>query len=111
MFEREPVIGTMSAQVARILGTRIVGALLAVTMAVQAVGTLLLFALLVTPAATGITLTPRPSLAMAISAVTSVGSVWVGLAASAMFNVPPSFLVVTVACGIWLVVWLVRTAC
>jgi zinc/manganese transport system permease protein len=24
-----------------------------------------------------------------------------------MFNVPPSFLVVTVACGIWLAVWLV----
>ena len=80
---------------------------LAVTMAVQAVGTLLLFALLVTPAATGIMLTPRPSLAMAISAAISVCSVWLGLGASAMFNVPPSFLVVTVACGIWLVVWLV----
>ncbi|GAB7069418.1 metal ABC transporter permease [Mycobacterium hodleri] len=80
---------------------------LAATMAVQAVGTLLLFALLVTPAATGIMLTPRPSLAMAISAVTSVFSVWVGLGASAMFNVPPSFLVVTVACGIWFTVWLV----
>ncbi|MEU0495878.1 metal ABC transporter permease [Mycobacterium sp. NPDC006124] len=79
---------------------------LAVTMAVQAVGTLLLFALLVTPAAAGITLTPRPSAAMAISAVISVFSVWVGLAGSAMFNVPPSFLVVTVACGIWLMVWL-----
>jgi len=80
---------------------------LGVTMAVQAVGTLLLFALLVTPAATGIMLTPRPSLAMAISAATSVFSVWVGLGASAMFNVPPSFLIVTVACGIWLTVWLV----
>ncbi|MCV7423900.1 metal ABC transporter permease [Mycobacterium yunnanensis] len=78
---------------------------LAVTMAVQAVGTLLLSALLITPAATGIMLTPRPSRAMAIAAAISVISVWVGLGASAMFNVPPSFLVVTVACGIWLTVW------
>ena len=80
---------------------------LALTMAIQAVGTLLLFALLVTPAATAITLTPRPAVAMAISAVISLFSVWLGLGASAMFNVPPSFLIVTVACGIWLAVWLV----
>jgi len=83
---------------------------LAVMMAVQAVGTLLLSALLITPAATGIMLTPRPSRAMAIAAVISVVSVWVGLGASAMFNVPPSFLVVTVACGIWLAVWSVDRA-
>jgi zinc/manganese transport system permease protein len=80
---------------------------LTVTMAIQAVGTLLLFALVVTPAAAAIMLTARPSLAMAISAMISVVSVWSGLAASAMFNVPPSFLIVTIACGIWLVVWLV----
>lgn len=77
----------------------------AVTMAVQVVGTLLLFALVVTPAATAIALTARPVLAMAISAVISVTSVWAGLGASAMFNLPPSFLVVTIACGVWLVVW------
>lgn len=79
----------------------------AVTMAVQVVGTLLLFALVVTPAATAIALTARPVLAMAISAVISVTSVWAGLGASAMFNLPPSFLVVTIACGVWLVVWTV----
>jgi zinc/manganese transport system permease protein len=43
---------------------------------------------------------------MAVSAAISVFSVWIGLAAAAMFNVPPSFLIVTVACGIWLAVWL-----
>lgn len=79
---------------------------LAVTMAVQAVGTLLLFALVVTPAATAITLTPRPVLAMAISTALSAASVWVGLAASAMFNVPPSFLIVTIASAVWLATWL-----
>ncbi len=85
---------------------------LAVTMAVQVVGTLLLFALIVTPAATAIALTPRPVLAMGISAVISVFSVWTGLAASAIFNLPPSFLIVTIACGIWLAVWIAgrRTA-
>ncbi len=78
----------------------------AVTMAVQVVGTLLLFALIVTPAATAIALTPRPVLAMMISTVISVFSVWAGLLAAAIFNLPPSFLIVTIACGIWLVVWI-----
>jgi zinc/manganese transport system permease protein len=76
----------------------------AVTMAVQAVGTLLLFALLVAPAATAITLTPRPARAIAVGTAISVVSVWLGLAASAMFNLPPSFLIVSTACGFWLVV-------
>jgi len=79
---------------------------LAVTMAVQAVGTLLLFALLITPAATAINLTPRPVAAMAISTGLSVVCVWIGLAASAMFNLPPSFLIVTFASAIWLAVYL-----
>lgn len=79
---------------------------LTVTMAVQAVGTLLLFALVVTPAATAIMLTPRPPRAMLISAGISTFSIWIGLGLSAMFNVPPSFLTVTIACGIWMLVWL-----
>lgn len=79
-----------------------------VTMAVQAVGMLLLFALIVTPAATALAITARPSLAMVITAAIGVVSVWAGLAVSAMFNLPPSFAVVTFACGVWLVVWLGR---
>lgn len=77
----------------------------AVTMAVQAVGTLLLFALIVTPAATAIMLTAQPLAAMAISTGISLASVWLGLGVSAVFNLPPSFVIVTVACLIWLVVW------
>jgi zinc/manganese transport system permease protein len=76
-----------------------------VTMAVQAVGTLLLFALVVTPAATALTLTARPVLAMAFSAAIGLVSVWAGLVVSAMFNLPPSFVIVSIACGIWLVTW------
>ena len=78
---------------------------LSVTMAVQAVGTLLLFALVVTPAATAIMLTARPGLAMLVSTALAVAGVWVGLAASAMFNVPPSFVIVTLVSVVWLVVW------
>jgi zinc/manganese transport system permease protein len=81
---------------------------LAVTMAVQAVGTLLLFALVVTPAAAAIMLTPRPSLAIAISTAINLVAVWLGLGLSAMFNAPPSFLIVTIACGVWAVVWAIE---
>lgn len=78
---------------------------LTVTMAVQAVGTLLLFALVVTPAATALMLTARPIVAMAVSAVIGLVSVWAGLVLSAMFNLPPSFVIVTIACAVWLLVW------
>jgi zinc/manganese transport system permease protein len=78
---------------------------LSVTMAVQAVGTLLLFALVVTPAATAIMLTPRPVRAMVVSTTVSLCAVWLGLCASAMFNLPPSFPIVTIACAIWSIVW------
>jgi zinc/manganese transport system permease protein len=74
-------------------------------MAVQAVGTLLLFALVVTPAATAIMITPRPARAMAASTAISLGAVWLGLGASAMFNLPPSFPIVTIACVIWATIW------
>ncbi|MGV0851207.1 metal ABC transporter permease [Mycolicibacterium phlei] len=78
---------------------------LAVTMAVQAVGTLLLFALVVTPAAAAIMLTPRPGAAIALSTGFSLVSVWAGLGLSAMFNAPPSFVIVTVACSLWAAVY------
>jgi zinc/manganese transport system permease protein len=84
-----------------------------VAMAVQAVGTLLLFALVVTPAATAIMLTPRPAMAMVASTAISLSAVWLGLGASAMFNLPPSFPIVAIACAVWALVWFVdrrRTA-
>jgi zinc/manganese transport system permease protein len=81
---------------------------LTVTMAVQAVGTLLLFALVVAPAATAILLTPRPVMAMVASTAISLTAVWLGLGASAMFNLPPSFPIVTIACVVWATVWLIN---
>ncbi|MDY6871572.1 MAG: metal ABC transporter permease [Actinomycetota bacterium] len=81
---------------------------LTVTMAVQAVGTLLLFALVVTPAAAAIMLTARPGAAIALSTAVNLVAVWFGLALSAMFNAPPSFVIVTIACSVWAVVWAVE---
>lgn len=74
----------------------------AVTMAVHAVGTLLLFALIVTPAATAIMLTANPVRAMLVSAAIGLLSVWSGLVLSAVFNLPPSFVIVTLAGVPWL---------
>lgn len=81
---------------------------LTVTMAVQAVGTLLLFALVVTPAAAAIMLTARPAAAIVLSTAINLVAVWVGLALSAMFNAPPSFVIVTIACSVWAAVWAVE---
>ncbi|MFC7675116.1 metal ABC transporter permease [Mycolicibacterium sp. GCM10028919] len=80
---------------------------LSVTMAVLAVGTLLLFALVVTPAATAIMLTARPGAAISVATVLAVMAVWVGLAVSAMFNVPPSFVITSIVFVIWLAIRLV----
>ncbi|MBS1693870.1 MAG: metal ABC transporter permease [Actinobacteria bacterium] len=114
---RPLLFSSVNAQVAEAKGVPVRGlsiifmTLLAVsvTMAVQAVGTLLLFALIVTPAATAIMLTPRPALAMAVSTMLSVASVWLGLGLSAMLNAPPSFIVVTITCGVWAAVWAARS--
>jgi zinc/manganese transport system permease protein len=80
---------------------------LAVTMAVQVVGTLLLFALVVTPAATALAITARPSLVVLLGTLVSIAAVWLGLLVSVMFNLPPSFCIVTLAFLAWIVTVLV----
>jgi len=76
---------------------------LVTTMAVQVVGTLLLFALVVTPAATALTVTARPWVAVGLSTAVALGCVWVGLTLSVMFDLPPSFPIVALAFTAWLV--------
>lgn len=77
---------------------------LTVTMAVQVVGALLLFALVVTPASTALRLTAQPGRAAAISVALSVGAVWLGLVIAAMIDLPPSFLIVAISALCWLAV-------
>lgn len=76
---------------------------LAVTMAVPVVGTLLLFALVVTPAATALAITARPVTTMILATVFSLGAVWLGLTLAVMFNLPPSFCIVSLAFLTWIV--------
>ena len=76
---------------------------LAVTMAVQVVGTLLLFALVVTPAATALLDHGAAGGRRRIAAPPS-GSRRFGSAScsSAMFNLPPSFFIVSLAFLAWI---------
>ena len=76
---------------------------LVVTMAVQVVGTLLLSGLVVTPAATALAVTARPVRVALLGGLIAVVSVVAGLVLSAMFNLPPSFFIVTISFAIWLV--------
>jgi zinc/manganese transport system permease protein len=71
-------------------------------MAVQVVGTLLLFALVVTPAATALAISARPVVVLALGTAIGLASVWLGLTISAMFNLPPSFCIVSLATLVWI---------
>jgi zinc/manganese transport system permease protein len=77
---------------------------LTITMAVQVVGTLLLFALVVTPAATALRLTARPTRVAAVAVALALASVWGGLVLAAMVDLPPSFFIVSLAVLAWVIV-------
>jgi zinc/manganese transport system permease protein len=70
----------------------------------QAVGALLLLGLLAAPAGTAHRLTANPFRGLLLSAVLSVGSVWIGLTLSYAFpTLPPSSMVIAAAVGIYAV--------
>lgn len=73
--------------------------LVAVTVAeaVQAVGALLIFALMVTPPAIAQNLTARPWLGMAMASVIALAAVWAGLVLSFYFAYPVSFFITALA--------------
>lgn len=65
--------------------------------AVQAVGALLIFGLLVTPAAIAQRLTARPYRGLLLSALLAVGFVWAGLGLAFYLPYPASFFITAVA--------------
>jgi zinc/manganese transport system permease protein len=77
---------------------------LAVAVAVQVVGVLLIFALLVTPAAIAERVTRRPGRAIAVSVAVALVSTWLGLAISWYSSYPVSFFIVTIAFVLYLLV-------
>jgi zinc/manganese transport system permease protein len=98
----DPNVAEAKGVPTRLLGvTFLVLLALAVTMAVQVVGTLLLFALVVTPAATALAVTARPVRVASAGAAIGLVAVWLGLVLSVMFNLPPSFCIVTLAFLAW----------
>ncbi|MCW2584235.1 MAG: Zinc transporter permease [Klenkia sp.] len=101
----DPAVAEARGVPVRALGVAFVVLLaLTITMAVQVVGTLLLFALVVTPAAAGLRLTARPGRVAGLAVAFALASVWVGLLLSAVIDLPPSFFVVSIAVLIWAVV-------
>ena len=80
---------------------------LVVAEAVQIVGVLLIFALLVTPAAIAERLTTRPSLALLLSVVLALLFTWGGLVIAYYLPYPLGFFITTLAFGSYLVVRLI----
>lgn len=76
----------------------------AVTEAVQVVGVLLIFALIVTPAAIAVRFTSRPPRAIAIGVVLSLAFTWLGLAIGYFSPHPVSFFITSIAFATYLAV-------
>lgn len=74
-----------------------------ITIAVPAVGTLLIFALVITPAATANIIAGSPFKAMATATMICLVCIWGGLVLSAMFPAPPSFIIVTLSTMFWVI--------
>src|SRR6266516_3443956 len=72
---------------------------LTVAVAVQVVGVLLIFALLVTPAAIAQDVTTRPAVAAAVAVALALSFTWVGLAVGYFTPYPVGFFITTFAFG------------
>ena len=82
----------------------------AVTEAVQVVGVLLIFALIVTPAAIAVRFTSRPFAAIGIGVLLALAFTWAGLTIAYYSPHPVSFFITSLAFGTYLVARLVTSA-
>lgn len=107
---RPLLFSSFDAMVAEARGVpvRLVGSIflvlvaLAVSMAVQVVGVLLIFALLVGPAATAVRLTPRPGLAMGLAVLIGLAYTWLGIFLAVNSTWPVSFFIAVLAFAVYL---------
>ena len=81
----------------------------AVTEAVQVVGVLLIFALIVTPAAIAVRFTSRPFAAIGIGVLLALAFTWAGLTIAYYSPHPVSFFITSLAFGTYLVARLVTS--
>jgi len=100
----DPEVATSRGVPIRVL-TALFLILVAITVAesVQAVGALLVFALMVTPAAVAQNLTTSPYAGMALSAAVAVLAVWLGLTLAFYIAYPVSFFITALAFGFFIV--------
>jgi len=112
VFGRPLVFATVDPDVAEARGVRVrlmsIGFLvilaLAVAIAVQIVGTLLIFALLVAPGACALQLTARPGRALGLSVVLSLLFTWLGLAFAYFSDLPVGFFITTLSFATYVVI-------
>lgn len=76
----------------------------AISIAVQIVGVLLIFALTVTPAAVAVRLTKRPGYAILVSVLVALLATWVGLFVQFYVPYPASFFIVSISFGLYVAV-------
>jgi zinc/manganese transport system permease protein len=115
---RPLLFASVDADVARAAGVPVrllgVGFLLTLGLSVaatsQITGALLVFALLVTPAATAHQITARPFLGVALSVVIALAVTWIGLALAYFSVYPVGFYVTSLAFGLYLLARLGRAA-
>ncbi|MGI8553071.1 MAG: metal ABC transporter permease [Dehalococcoidia bacterium] len=72
---------------------------LAVAQAVQVVGVLLIFTLLVAPPATAQYLTRKPGAAVLLAALLALVETWIGITLAYYWSLPVSFFISTLSCG------------
>jgi zinc/manganese transport system permease protein len=83
---------------------------LAVASTAQITGVLLVFALLVAPAATAQLITTRIALSLLLTVVLGIVITWVGLGLAYFFDYPVGFYISTVAFAVYVVARLARAA-
>jgi zinc/manganese transport system permease protein len=95
----DPIVAAARGVPTRLLGVGFL-VLLAISVgeATQVTGALLIFALLILPAATALRLTSRPFLGMALSSLLALIITWVGLTLTFFTSYPASFLISALSC-------------
>ena len=113
---RPLLLASLDPELARARGVPVgaldIGFLLVLSLAVaatsQITGALLVFALLVAPAAAAQALTPRPGLSLVLSVAFALLVTWVGLGISYFSIYPLGFFVTSLAFGLYVLAQLVR---
>ena len=90
----------LSLRLISVLFLLIVG--IAVAEAVQVVGILLVFALMVGPAAAALRLTPRLRIGVVLAVLLAIAETWVGIALAYVTDWPPTFWITALSSGAYL---------